>query len=113
VANNLVRLVGNQDARCENSQVLGPPAAHRQSDAFRAFEQGVGDGADRKRACVREVADLCQQPEQELDDHVMAGVEVELVLCVIRPLSEQAAAAGDVTIWLTLTSWVGVGLKPG
>jgi len=93
VADDFVRLVRNQDAGREHGQVLGPAAAHCQADPFSAFEQCVGDGADRKRSRVREVADVCQESEQKLDDEAVPGVEVELVLRVGRPLGEEAGAA--------------------
>ena len=44
---------------------------------------------------MREVADRYEHLEQEDHDEVMAGVEVQLALGLIRPLGEPAFLPGD------------------
>src|SRR5207245_3038045 len=43
---------------------------------------------------VGKVSEVCEPPQGKLKDEVVAGFEVELVLSVVRPLGEQACAAG-------------------
>jgi len=92
---DFISLVRDQDAGRDHGQVLRPAAPHRQSDALGALEDGIGDDADGKRRGVGEGADVGEQPEQDLLDHIVVGVEVQLVLRVVRPMRQEAAPARE------------------
>jgi len=88
---HLVCLVGDQDPGRDHREVLRPAAAHRKANPFGAFQQCVNDGADGKQCGVAEVADVDDQLQQQLDDHTVAGLEVELVLRVVGPAGQQTS----------------------
>jgi len=95
VVDDLVSLIGDQHAGSDHGQVLGPAAAHGQSDAFGAFEERVGDGGDGKRRDVREVADVCEQPQEQVDDQAVSRAQVQLVLRVVCPAGQKAVSARE------------------